>query len=87
MKSKKKPPLSIEGRLRQAEDKAIETVLALTFTALLDKFGADLDTMQDIWAQTNKLAEEVSEGRINVKDLAKTLRTEYRIDIMGGRNT
>lgn len=72
------------AKIRKAEDKAIELVLALTFTALLDKFGADLNTMQEIWQQTNKLAEEVSEGRINVKELAKTLRTEYQIDITGG---
>ena len=83
-KNKNRPPLSVRGQIREAEDKAIELVLALTFTALLDKFCADFETMQAIWKQVNKYAEEVSTGQINVKDLAKTLRNEYQIDITGG---
>lgn len=64
--------------------RATELVLAITFTALTDTFGKDIEYLNALWAQMNKLSDEISEGRVNVKDMSKTLLKESGINITGG---
>ena len=84
VKKQKKPALNTHEKIAIARDKATETVLAIVFTVLLDKWGADMEIMQKLWKDVCSRADEISEGRVNVKDLCKVLRDEYDINITGG---
>lgn len=70
----------VERAKRQAMLEATEYAMALMLTVLLDKFNA-ADYIQDVWAEVNKLAESVTEGRVTVSDLIYTLKAEYGINL------
>jgi len=51
----------------------------------VDKEGADTEICKRVWDEMNDLAKSITAGLVTVKDMAKTLRLEYGIDITGGR--
>lgn len=63
---------------KDAVDEAVTIASAIFLTVLLDKFDAR-DYMREIWAEVNKLSEEIKEGRVSVTDLKHVLKTEYDI--------
>lgn len=58
----------------------VRNATAIFLTVLVDKFNGR-DWVPDIWAEINKLSEEVSEGRVSVPDLRRVLREEYGVDV------
>lgn len=60
---------------------ATTSAIAIMFTALLDKHGWTPEMLQQLWAEVNKLSEEVIEGRIKVDDLKQVLSEEYSVTI------
>ena len=51
---------------------------AIFLTVLLDKFNGE-DYIRDVWGEIEKLAVEVAERRVSVKDLERVLGDEYNI--------
>ena len=73
-----------EEDVKRARAKGIEDgvtcACAIFLTVMVDKFDAE-DKIKDIWGETNKLSEEIKEGRVSVADLRYTLRSEYGIEL------
>lgn len=65
---------------------ACRVMLAIFFTALLDKEGMDAEQLQRIWREVEALSENVQDGYVSVFDLIRVLRDEYGIDIVGGQS-
>lgn len=59
-------------------DEAVRLTVTLMLTVLLDKYNA-ADHVREIYDAWNKLAEEVSEGRVKLHELRQVLREEYEI--------
>lgn len=66
----------------EALSEAVTSATAIVFTALLDKHGWSAEMLQELWAEVNKLSDEIAEGRVNVPDLLRVLREEYSIEIV-----
>ena len=87
MKIKKKNSRSHEKHLPAAQqvaiarEKATTACIAIFLTVLLDKEHADAEIIGRVWYEVNELFQEISEGRVNVKDLVTVLRQEYGINI------
>ena len=64
-----------------AREKATTACIAIFLTVLLDKEHADAEIIGRVWHEVNELSQEISEGRVNVKDLVTVLRDEYGIVI------
>lgn len=56
----------------------VRNASAIFLTVLCDKFNGQ-DHIRDVWAEIQKLAEEVAERRVSVTDLERTLYEEYSI--------
>ena len=73
-----------EKLIRQAKKDASEAAISLTITlmltVLLDKYGME-EQIADVYADWNKLSEEVIEGRVKLHELRNVLRKEYEIQI------
>ena len=65
---------------KDATDAAISLCMTLMLTVLLDKYGME-EQIADVYADWNKLSEEVIEGRVKLHELRNVLRKEYQIDI------
>lgn len=85
MKKKRTNPMKIPAT--QADvDRALErgvrdgvrSASAIFLTVLCDKFSGG-DYVADVWAEINKLSEEVMEHRVSLKDLERVLEDEYGI--------
>lgn len=61
----------------------VTNAMAIILTVLVDKFGG-ADHIRDIWAEVNKMSEEIGEGRVSVSDLRHTLLEEYGIEVKKG---
>lgn len=55
--------------------------MAIFFTVLFDKGGADKETMQTIWREVENLSDSVVKGYVSVPDLIRVLDEEYDIVI------
>lgn len=56
----------------------VRNASAIFLTVLCDKFNGR-DHIREVWAEIQKLSEEVSERRVSVPDLVKVLSDEYDI--------
>lgn len=55
--------------------------VAVFLTVLVDKYNME-NRIGDVWADINKLSEEVNEGRVSVADLEDVLLREYGIRVV-----
>lgn len=71
-----------EADVRRAWKRGVEDgvscATAIILTVFVDKFGG-AEHVPDIWAELNKLSEEVAEHRVSIGDLKHTLKVEYGI--------
>ena len=58
----------------------VSNACAILLTVLADKFDGG-DYIPSIWAEVNKLSEEIKEQRVSVADLRHTLLEEYGIRV------
>jgi hypothetical protein len=58
----------------------VSNACAILLTILADKFDGG-DYIPSIWAEVNKLSEEIKEQRVSVADLRHTLLEEYGIRV------
>lgn len=56
----------------------VRNASAIFLTVLCDKFNGG-EYIREVWAEIQKLAEEVAERRVSVTDLEKVLDDEYDI--------
>ena len=63
----------------KAEEKACKLAMAIFLTVMCDHYGYEKEQIQDIYNHSNKLAEEIKEGRINLYDLVDVLMEEYGV--------
>lgn len=70
--------------IKKAKDEAATHALVATnaiwLTVLVDKYGHK-DDIKNMWKDVNKLADEVTEGRVSLADLIWTLREESGINL------
>ena len=69
---------------RARDDAVTETVrfcMTLFLTVLLDKEGADKETLERVWNEIESLSESVKSGYVSVKDLKQVLVDEYDIHL------
>lgn len=82
----RKKPMS-EADAKRAWERGVNdgvtNAMAIILTVLVDKFGG-ADHIRDIWAEVNKMSEEIGEGRVSVSDLRYTLLKEYGIEVKKG---
>ncbi len=74
----------VERAKDEATASACRVTLAIFFTALLDKEGMGAEQLRRIWHEVEALSESVRDGYVSAPDLARVLREEYGIDIIGG---
>ena len=53
----------------------------MMFMCLLDKKGVDVEFLQTLWADFQKLQKSIEEHRVSYADLRRVLREEYDIQI------
>ena len=68
----------VEKAKKEAVGEAMVLIESIVFTVLVDKYNA-ADHIVDIWRDTEKLADEIIEGYVSVKDLVRVLQDEYGI--------
>ena len=76
------PSLSLEEARNQAKNQAIDFMGTILFTALCDACNKDAEFLKVVWEKAEKYSQEIVEGRINIKEMAKVLRDEYQIDTL-----
>lgn len=79
----RKKPVSaadIEKAKKIAMNNALTLVEAIVFTVLVDKYGLE-DQVFNVWKDSQKLSEEIIEGRVSVNDLITVLKEEYNIEL------
>lgn len=62
---------------------AIDACWAILFSVMRDKEGYGAKRLRRLWDEVNYLSESVSSGRVNIRDLAETLRDEAGITLEG----
>ena len=68
---------------KEAQTLAIDACWAILFSAMRDKEGYGQKRLRRLWDEVNYLSESVSAGRVNIRDLAETLRDEAGITLEG----
>ena len=79
----RKKPVSeadVERAKKIAMNNALTLVEAIVFTVLVDKYGLE-DQVFNVWKDSQKLSEEIIEGRVSVEDLITVLKEEYNIEL------
>ena len=71
-------PLS-EADVIKIQDSAVHLAFAIFLTILFDYHGFSREQIQDVWHQADKLSQEVTEGRINIRDLVGVIKEEYGV--------
>ena len=66
---------------REAAYEATSLAMALIFTALLDGGYLEPEELFAAWKKVQYLTDSVDKGYVNIYELRKTLREEYRIAI------
>lgn len=74
----RKRPLS-EADVVRSQDNAVHLAFAIFLTVLFDYHGFSKDQIQEVWHQSDKLSQEITEGRINIRDLVGVLKEEYGV--------
>ena len=65
----------------QAVADAVHLCMAVFFTVLLDKEGADKEILHRVWDEVNDLSDSINQGYVTEADLKRVLREEYDIYI------
>lgn len=65
----------------QAVADAVHLCMAVFFTVLLDKEGADKEILHRVWDEVNDLSDSINKGYVTEADLKRVLREEYDIYI------
>ena len=68
---------------KEAKTLAIDACWAILFSVMRDKEGYGAKRLRRLWDEVNYLSESVSSGRVNIRDLAETLRDEAGITLEG----
>lgn len=68
---------------KEAQMVAIDACWAILFSVMRDKEGYGQKRLRRLWDEVNYLSESVSSGRVNIQDLAETLRDEAGITLEG----
>ena len=68
---------------KEAQMLAIDACWAILFSVMRDKEGYGTKRLRRLWDEVNYLSESVSSGRVNIRDLAETLRDEAGITLEG----
>ncbi|MBQ2486747.1 MAG: hypothetical protein II517_00220 [Ruminococcus sp.] len=71
----------VERAREQAVKEAVKCSMAIFFTVLLDKEGADAEILKRVWREVNDLSESVKEGYVSLNDLKTTLKEEYDVEL------
>ena len=56
--------------------------MVIFLTVLKDRFGFDNDAITEAWDASDKLSQEIKEGRIKIQDLLSVLSEEYDISVV-----
>ena len=68
---------------KEAQTLAIDACWGILFSVMRDKEGYGQKRLRRLWDEVNYLSESVSSGRVNIRDLAETLRDEAGITLEG----
>lgn len=68
---------------KEAQTLAIDACWTILFSVMRDKEGYGQKRLRRLWDEVNYLSESVSSGRVNIRDLAETLRDEAGITLEG----
>ena len=71
-----------QADLEKAQDKACHLAMAIFITVLKDRFGFDNNAIIEAWDASDKLSQEIKEGRIKIQDLLNVLSEEYDISVV-----
>lgn len=71
----------VERARDSAVKEAVKCSMAIFFTVLLDKEGADVDILKRVWREVNDLSESVKEGYVSLDDLRRVLKDEYDVEL------
>lgn len=71
---------------KAAYNQAIDICWAVIMNVMHDKYGFGKDRMKRLWGQIGKLSDEVTEGRVKVNDIKRTLLEECGISIEDAQN-
>lgn len=69
----------VDKAKKAAQNEAIDIAWSVSITVLRDKFGFDNPTIRHYWDEVNKLSEEITEKRVSVPDLMRTIWEEAGI--------
>lgn len=72
----------IDKMVDKATNDAMDTMLNMAMYVLRDKFGFDRDWMSKFYFCYNRLASEISEGRVKMKEIKAVLKDEYDIEVV-----
>ena len=70
----------VDRAFYKGQDQGIKLAIVIFLSVILDKFNGQ-DYIKEIWDACNKLSEEISEGRVNLRDLMDVIRDEYSIEL------
>lgn len=73
-----KTQADVDKAFNRGVNAGVRNASAIFLTVLCDKFNGG-DYIREVWAEIQKLAEEVAERRVSVTDLEKVLDDEYDI--------
>ena len=75
-----KTQADVDRAWKRGVDDGVHNAMALFFNVMLDKFDGG-GIIVDIWKETIKLSDEVSEGRVKIPEIVRMLREEYGIEL------
>lgn len=64
---------------QEALDEAVSATLTIFLTVLLDKEGADIESLKRVWGEVNDLSDSIANGYVKLADLRRVLNEEYDI--------
>lgn len=73
-----KTQADVDKAFNRGVNAGVRNASAIFLTVLCDKFNGG-DYIREVWAEIQKLAEEVAERRVSVTDLERVLDDEYDI--------
>ena len=73
-----KTQADVDKAFNRGVNAGVRNASAIFLTVLCDKFNGG-EYIREVWAEIQKLAEEVAERRVSVTDLEKVLDDEYDI--------
>lgn len=66
---------------KEAQVNAVETMWAIMFTVLRDKFGWETEQLKKMWGDIEDLSDSIKHGYVSVPDLMQTLEEEAGIHL------